>query len=297
MPSLTITVPTWNRASKLDACLGRLAEWAARYPELIIRVHDNASTDATPTVMAKWLPKFNGRLTYYRHERNLGLIGNYISCLKAAVTKHVWVMGDDDAVSRTALDRLWEILDRENDCQLVALNYRPYDGLREKEIAPAAFPRELGSRFPYGRDCFEACFRYHYGSMMFITACIYSQNTAVRAVEEFTAPLTNLALPFYVAGVCAASGKMRVVDDVCFDGYYNVASWRDHAFNVFRVDLPEVLMLLVKQFSYGKGLLQPHMLIYGKPRTKIFSFLSRKKNYRAAHLITKRMSALYKETN
>ncbi len=227
---------------------------------LSLRVHDNASTDNTSEVVSKWQQRLCGRLVYQRHESNLGLVGNYLSCIKSVSSEYVWVMGDDDVVNTEAIDRIWAVLDQEQDYRLIAINYRPVDGITMEPIAHSALPIGLAQRFPDSRDCFEACFRLHYGSLMFITACIYSTKSAVKAISEFPNPAGNLAFPFYVAGACAGEGSMYVLDEVCFDGHYNVGSWRNRSFEVFFINLPEVLIHLMDKHAYGKGLIQPHIV-------------------------------------
>lgn len=53
---LLVVIPTWNRAERLDKALGAiaLARARARGCEVEAFVSDNASTDATPEVLARW---------------------------------------------------------------------------------------------------------------------------------------------------------------------------------------------------------------------------------------------------
>jgi glycosyltransferase involved in cell wall biosynthesis len=69
-PTVSVVISTWNRANWLDDCLASLAAQQDADPFEVVVV-DNASTDATPAVIARWCqrdPRFRG----LREER-LGL--------------------------------------------------------------------------------------------------------------------------------------------------------------------------------------------------------------------------------
>ncbi len=259
---LTVAIPTWNRAAKLDACLERVSRWIERSSQVVLRVHDNASTDHTQEVIEKWRTKFDERIVSFRHPSNCGLIGNFISCLEKSETKYVWVMGDDDEVGDHALELVLSAIDSKPEPGLVALNYQPVDGVTGRMISESALPPGIAARFPNSQDCFEACFREHYGSLMFITACVFNKAHAMAAVRAYPEGSSDLALPFYVSGACAATAPMLVVEDVVFKGVYAVGSWKSRGLEVFHIRLPLVLVRLIDQYGYGKGLLASHLARY-----------------------------------
>jgi len=259
---LTISIPTYNRAEMLDQTLAAIASWSGELKDVPLRVHDNASTDDTPNIVDKWKAHFGDRLTVLRHSRNLGLIGNYISCIDKCTTAYVWIMGDDDKVNEAGAQATLHTLSANSSTGILALNYRPVSGSTHRELKPAALPADMNQRFPNGRDFVEACQRYEYGSLMFITAVVLRCEIARNILSQNQVPRESLALPFYISAACAAETGAKLVPDVVFDGIYGVGSWRKSAFTVFNLDLPEALMVLVKKHDFSKGLLDSFLARY-----------------------------------
>lgn len=71
-PSVSILIPTYNRASLLDKAVKSALE--QDYPNLTVIVSDDASTDNTSNIIAKYLK--DARLKYYRNDENLGAVKN-----------------------------------------------------------------------------------------------------------------------------------------------------------------------------------------------------------------------------
>jgi glycosyltransferase involved in cell wall biosynthesis len=68
--SVTIAVPTYNRAGEVEKTLAGLARLdTAGCPDHEVLVIDNNSTDSTPDVVNRLAPLFGGRLRYVREER------------------------------------------------------------------------------------------------------------------------------------------------------------------------------------------------------------------------------------
>jgi glycosyltransferase involved in cell wall biosynthesis len=74
VPRVTIGVPVYNGAETLEPALRSLQ--AQTFTDLEILVSDNASTDATPDVMAR-LAAEDPRIRYVRQDTNIGANGNY----------------------------------------------------------------------------------------------------------------------------------------------------------------------------------------------------------------------------
>lgn len=92
---LSICIPTFNRAGKLDLLLGRLQGQARGVEsEIEICISSNGSTDGTDAVVAKWgrvLP-----ISYRKNERNRGFDFNMLSVVKMAKGRYCWCFSDDD---------------------------------------------------------------------------------------------------------------------------------------------------------------------------------------------------------
>jgi abequosyltransferase len=108
-PLLTLTVPTFNRAVFLRQFLDSVRDQLGSNSQVEVIVSDNASTDETPEIMKEELQR-GTRLTYIRNPENIGPDANFLQCYEQAGGKYVWVMGDDDVLAPSALQRILECL-------------------------------------------------------------------------------------------------------------------------------------------------------------------------------------------
>src|SRR4051812_9036556 len=93
LPLLTIGIPTYNRSTFLRESLA--AALAQTHPEMEIIVSDNASPDDTRAVVNEL---GRGKVTYHRHDSNLGPTANFLKCLDLANGKYFAWLQDDDLV-------------------------------------------------------------------------------------------------------------------------------------------------------------------------------------------------------
>ncbi len=89
-PRFTLAIPTYNRAALLERAIGCALNQT--YFNLEVLVMDNASTDATPEVVAR----FGDRVRYVRHARNLGATGNFLEAVRQARGEFFAFLQDDD---------------------------------------------------------------------------------------------------------------------------------------------------------------------------------------------------------
>ena len=100
---LTIAIPTYNRAAYLDMALASIRTCVMELDDanrgaIEIFVSDNASTDDTPAVVARYLDLPVGRVTSIRNDSNIGPDRNVRQCYLSADTPYVWILGDDDLI-------------------------------------------------------------------------------------------------------------------------------------------------------------------------------------------------------
>src|SRR5579883_199249 len=93
--SLSICIPTFNRAALLRETLLRLEQTHPCFDEIV--VSDNASTDDTPSVVAALRPRFR-TLTYFRHPSNRGPLRNFQAALSLGASDLLFALSDDDAL-------------------------------------------------------------------------------------------------------------------------------------------------------------------------------------------------------
>ena len=125
---LTIGIPTYNRASQLAILLDKIAgESISRGLEIL--VSDNASLDSTLHVAESFRPRLGDRLTITGNDQNLGFDGNIFSLYRKARGKYIWFLSDDDDFVPGSIAKILAVIQREQDCGLIALpgaNIEPY---------------------------------------------------------------------------------------------------------------------------------------------------------------------------
>ena len=103
---LTIAIPTYNRAAYLDTCLLHITQQLCGYESLVeIIVSDNCSTDNTLEIAQSY---FNDSIDfrYIRNDNNIGADRNIIQCYQLATSNYVLVLGDDDILLDSSLDKI-----------------------------------------------------------------------------------------------------------------------------------------------------------------------------------------------
>jgi hypothetical protein len=96
-PLLSICVPTYNRSRYLASLLEGLAAQLAAFPypyELVIS--DNASTDDTPAVVARFLDRLPIRAI--RHAETIGCYPNVVFAMTQARGRYMMYLADDDCL-------------------------------------------------------------------------------------------------------------------------------------------------------------------------------------------------------
>ena len=95
-PLVSICIPTRNRASSLRESLKNIC--AQDYSQIEIVISDNCSDDHTGQV-GRELAESDSRVTYVRHNKNLGLHGNHNFCLEAGRGNYLCIFHDHDTHS------------------------------------------------------------------------------------------------------------------------------------------------------------------------------------------------------
>ena len=96
--TLTIAIPTYNRAGHIEA---RLREFVPQLIEgVCLQVFDNCSTDNTAQVVASFQ---HPAIRYSCARQNMGMCRNICRGLEEAETEWVWILGDDDPVTPSAV--------------------------------------------------------------------------------------------------------------------------------------------------------------------------------------------------
>src|SRR4051812_18731579 len=114
---LTVGVPTYNRAPKLQRLLKALCEQVVAFgleTKVRVLVSDNGSTDDTEAVVRAASASTRAVVDYYKHEVNQGFDPNVMALYRLAGTEYLWYFGDDDLPTRDALPRIVAALEAHN---------------------------------------------------------------------------------------------------------------------------------------------------------------------------------------
>lgn len=116
--SLSICIPTFNRAKVLGELLASIYPQAADEVEIVIS--DNASTDDTEEMVMRWKRQLP-RIVYHRWPENMGADRNFLKVVELANGEYCWLMGSDDLVAEGAIPRLLRKIGTRDDVYMLGL--------------------------------------------------------------------------------------------------------------------------------------------------------------------------------
>jgi glycosyltransferase involved in cell wall biosynthesis len=157
-PLVSIAVATYNGAEFLSEQLDSLVRQTWRNIEIIIS--DDASTDTTPVIAAKYAKKYPF-IRFLRQKRNLGYIANFEAAVKKCKGEFIALCDQDDIWRKDKIEILMNIIGKKD---IAASDLRVIDG-RGKLIAPSLekyqglfvpLPEEQ-YRILVFRNCFTGC--------------------------------------------------------------------------------------------------------------------------------------------
>lgn len=119
-PTVSVPLATYNRARFLAECLDSIL--AQTYKDIEIIVVDDASTDETPEVAAR----YKDRIRYIRQEENRGFIETFAHASSFCSGKYETYFGDDDVLGPDFVERGVRILESDpniakfsSDCYMI----------------------------------------------------------------------------------------------------------------------------------------------------------------------------------
>lgn len=132
--TLSLCFPTYNRGWCMKEQIERLMTCPKEVLDKIeIIISDNCSTDDTQQIIEKAIASgFICR--YIRNETNLGADGNFVSCLRKATGRYVWLLGDDDIIIIDSLKKIVEILETSNECGLLHISQKYNENVNESKV-------------------------------------------------------------------------------------------------------------------------------------------------------------------
>lgn len=105
-PRVTVCMPTRNRANWLRESIASVLEQT--FESFVLLVSDNASTDDTAEAVRSFS---DARVTYLRHEHDVGLVVNHNKLLDRVESDYVIILPDDDLTGPNLLEHTVAALD------------------------------------------------------------------------------------------------------------------------------------------------------------------------------------------
>ncbi len=104
---VAICIPTYNQVQYLAESVGSACQQT--YPAIEVWVSDDASTDATPEVMAELWRQFP-QVHYHRHPRNLGIAAHINWLLRQPQTEFIVRLDSDDVLHPHYVETLLKLM-------------------------------------------------------------------------------------------------------------------------------------------------------------------------------------------
>jgi Glycosyl transferase family 2 len=209
---LTVAIPTYNRAAKLDRQLGWLSRnLSGLETACAALISDNASSDETPRVCSAWhdvLAAQRVRVTVHRNEQNVGPIPNIARCIAASTSRFTWVIGDDDHIPDGELAWVVDRLRADPDLATIVLNFN--------SVGMTVYDRCF--RFPADRlgdgwDVMSDCLRQAPFGLAFMTAQVYRTEFAQAALRAWPQGTRNYDYQIFVTAYSGTLGRVLATRD------------------------------------------------------------------------------------
>jgi len=143
-PTFSILLPAYKSAGIIGETIESILNQTIKDFELI--VVDDKSPDDTVRVVEGYQKK-DPRIKLFRNEENLGYSKNLEKCRNLAIGEYIYLMGNDDILSRHALERTLEAFNLDKDVGAVV---RPFFCFENKDMTKPV--REFGHPFDETKD-------------------------------------------------------------------------------------------------------------------------------------------------
>lgn len=131
--SLSICIPTYNRAPYLKDCLSAICAQLDKNPSLLeeveVIVSDNASTDNTLDVVNSFKNNYKN-IKYVSNTTNVGVDKNIINSVLKAEGFYCWLIGDDDFIIKDGINFVVNFLEQ-NEVSILSVDSRPFLNLED----------------------------------------------------------------------------------------------------------------------------------------------------------------------
>ncbi len=116
-PLVSVCIPSYNYSAYIPSAIESVLGQTYQNFELIII--DDCSTDNTYEIVQKYAAQ-NMKIRYYKNKINVGMVENWNLCLKQAAGDFIKVMGADDLLEPTCIEKSVSVLIENPHVSLVA---------------------------------------------------------------------------------------------------------------------------------------------------------------------------------
>lgn len=127
-PTISVCIPSYNRAQVLPALLESILEQDFNGYEIVINEDDSPQRTDIRQIAHQYSDRYFGRIRYFENERNLGYDGNLRSLVERAQGEYCLFMGNDDLMCPGALRTVADAVKRHPDVGVVVRSYASFDG-------------------------------------------------------------------------------------------------------------------------------------------------------------------------
>ena len=108
---LSICIPTYNRLNCLDNCLNSIliSSRNVKKFDFEVCISVNYSEQNPIKIISKYTKDLN--IIFNRNKRNLGVALNAVKTLKLSNGKYAWLIGNDDLILPSTLNKLKKIFE------------------------------------------------------------------------------------------------------------------------------------------------------------------------------------------
>jgi abequosyltransferase len=129
--SLSICIPTYNRAAFLKEALGSVIGQLTQNIEIVIC--DNASTDNTLEIVKEYERIFPN-LTFFKFDVNQGAIRCFFKTIELAQGTFFWLLGSDDKIAPGSIEKIMKQINTNHELTGITFAYEGYDYDMQKKI-------------------------------------------------------------------------------------------------------------------------------------------------------------------
>lgn len=192
VPHISVCIPTFNAAAYLRQAIESVL--LQKYQNFEMVIIDNYSTDETVKLIEELIKKSNGRIRFYKNDRNIGLVGNLNRCLEYARGTYIKFLMADDILLPSCLEQMAAGLDTYQSVVLVTSSRLIIDE-HGRELTTCCYSNK--NVVVSGKQVITECLfkGNHIGEP---TAVMFRRSDIKRGFSEDFKQLTDLEMWFYI---------------------------------------------------------------------------------------------------